>query len=310
MPVSGSNSAMDSISLPNRVTRQAGPQWAGKISTVSPRTRKAPRGKPASARLYCRATRSASSWRWSMFWPTVQIEGHRGVGLDRADAVDARDRGDDDDVVAFEQRARGRVAHAVDLLVDGRFLLDIGVGARDVGLGLVVVVIGDEILDRVVREEGLELAIELGGERLVGRQDQRRALGRGDHLGHGEGLARAGDAEQHLVALLRLDALDQLGDGGRLVARGRQLGDDLAADAALGLFRPRRPVRHPGLVAELLPAVLDQRRQRRDGGGDGVRRQVPTSSSATSSPATGFSPAAARSSAEPRPPIDVPRDWT
>jgi hypothetical protein len=35
------------------------------------------------------------------------------------------------------------------------FLLDEGVGARHVGLGLVVVVIGDEILDRVVREEVL-----------------------------------------------------------------------------------------------------------------------------------------------------------
>ena len=131
----------------------------------------------------------------------LQGKGHRGIGLDRADAVDAGDGGDDDDVVALEQRPRRRVAHAVDLLVDVGFLLDIGVGARDVGLGLVIVVVGDEILDRVVGEEALELAIELRGQRLVGREDQRRALGRLDHLGHGEGLARAGDAEQHLVAL-------------------------------------------------------------------------------------------------------------
>ena len=57
------------------------------------------------------------------------------------------------------------------------FLLDVGVGARHVGLGLVVVVVGDEVLDRVVGEEALELAVELGGQRLVGREDQRRALG-------------------------------------------------------------------------------------------------------------------------------------
>ncbi len=110
-------------------------------------------------------------------------------------------RGDDDDVVALQQRARGGVAHAVDLLVHRRFLLDVGVGARHVGFGLVVVVVGDEVLDRVVGEEALELAVELGRQRLVGRQDQRRALGALDHLRHGEGLARAGDAEQHLVAL-------------------------------------------------------------------------------------------------------------
>jgi hypothetical protein len=95
--------------------------------------------------------------------------------------------------------ARGGVAHAVDLLVDRGFLLDEGVRARDVGFGLVIVVVGDEILDRVVGEEALELAIELGGERLVGREDERRALRRLDDLGHGEGLAGAGDAEQHLV---------------------------------------------------------------------------------------------------------------
>ncbi|MNX88672.1 hypothetical protein D3C86_1206500 [compost metagenome] len=48
----------------------------------------------------------------------LQGEGHGGVGLDRADAVDAADRGDHDDVVALEDRAGGRVAHPVDLLVN------------------------------------------------------------------------------------------------------------------------------------------------------------------------------------------------
>jgi hypothetical protein len=46
--------------------------------------------------------------------------------------------------------ARRRVAHAVDLLVDRGILLDIGVGARHIGFRLVVVVVGDEIFDRVV----------------------------------------------------------------------------------------------------------------------------------------------------------------
>ena len=50
--------------------------------------------------------------------PTDQVLGHRRIGLDRADAVDAGDRGDDDHVVAFQQRPGRRVAHPVDLLVD------------------------------------------------------------------------------------------------------------------------------------------------------------------------------------------------
>ena len=68
------------------------------------------------------------------------------------------------------------MAQAVDLLVDRRVLLDVEVPARDVGLGLVVVVVGDEVLDRVVGEERAELVAQLGGQRLVVRHDQRRAL--------------------------------------------------------------------------------------------------------------------------------------
>ena len=55
-----------------------------------------------------------------------------------------------------------------------RVLLDVEVGLRDVRLGLVVVVVGDEVLDRVVREELPELVAELRGERLVVRDHERR----------------------------------------------------------------------------------------------------------------------------------------
>jgi hypothetical protein len=119
------------------------------------------------------------------------------------------------------------LATMITSLVDRGILLDIGVSARDIGLGLEVVVVGDEILDRVPRKEILELAIELGGESLVRREDQGRALRRLDHLGHGEGLARAGDAEQHLVALLSVGLGHELGDGRRLVAFRLELRLDL-----------------------------------------------------------------------------------
>ena len=178
----------------------------------------------------------------------VQPEGHRLVVLQRADAVDAGHRGHDDHVVALHQRARRGVAHAVDLLVDRRVLLDVGVGARHVGFGLVVVVVGDEILDRVLREEALHLAVELRGQRLVGRQHQRRPLLRGDDVGHGEGLARAGDAQQHLVALAVRHALDELAD-------------------RLGLVAGRLVVGHQleGLAADRLGPPLDVRHEERDG---------------------------------------------
>ena len=56
-----------------------------------------------------------------------------------------------------------------------RVLLDVGVAARQVRLGLVVVEVADEVLDRVVGEEVAELAVELRGEGLVVGQDRASA---------------------------------------------------------------------------------------------------------------------------------------
>ena len=88
------------------------------------------------------------------------------------------------------------MAQPVDLLVDRRVLLDVEVLGGDVGLGLVVVVVGDEVLDRVVREVGPELVAQLRGERLVVGDDQRRALHGLDRRRHRHRLAGAGRAEQ------------------------------------------------------------------------------------------------------------------
>ena len=83
--------------------------------------------------------------------PTCATQELASVLLRVAHAVDAADRGDDDDVSPGEQGRRGRVAQPVDLVVDRRVLLDVGVARRDVRLGLVVVVVADEVLDPVVR---------------------------------------------------------------------------------------------------------------------------------------------------------------
>ena len=112
---------------------------------------------------------------------------------------------------------RGRVAQPVDLVVDRGVLLDVEVLVRDVGLGLVVVVVGDEVLDRVVREELAELAAELGRQRLVVGQHERRLLDLLDHEAHRGRLARAGHAQQRLEAVAAADALGELGGGLRLV---------------------------------------------------------------------------------------------
>ena len=91
------------------------------------------------------------------------------VFLWRTQPVDRRYRGHDNRVAPGEQRRRCRVPQAVDLVVYRRVFLDVCVARGHIRLGLVVVVIGDEVLDSIVGEELLELVGELRSKRFVGR---------------------------------------------------------------------------------------------------------------------------------------------
>ena len=122
---------------------------------------------------------------------------------------------------------RAEVAELVDLVVDEGVLFDVHILAGDVGLGLVVIVVGDEVLDGVVGEEFAELGAELGREGFVVGEDEGRAVAVGDDVGHGERLAGAGDAEEGLPAHAPLDALGEAFDGLGLVT-GRVEGCDEA----------------------------------------------------------------------------------
>ncbi len=85
--------------------------------------------------------------------------------------------------------------------------------------GTDVFILGHEVFHRVLREEFLELAVELPGQGLIVRYDQSRLVQCLDDVGHGEGLAGAGDAQQGLELVAFLEALHQLCDCPGLVAR-------------------------------------------------------------------------------------------
>ena len=152
-----------------------------------------------------------------------EVQAHLQVLVGVPQAVDRRHRHHDQRIAALQQRLGGGEAHLLDVVVDGGILLDEGVRRRHIGLGLVVVVVGDEVLDGVVGKERLEFTVELRRQGLVGRHDDGRALQALDHVGHGEGLAGAGDPEQGLVGQPRLEPAHQAVDGRGLVAGGLEL---------------------------------------------------------------------------------------
>ena len=142
--------ASDSISSPNSSMRRANSSYAGHTSTVSPRTRKVPRVKAMSLRWYWMSTRrkrkSVAVHRLAL----DEVDHHALVVAGRAEAVDARHARDDDDVLPADEGAGGGEAEAVDVLVDEGVFFDVDVALRDVGFGLIVVVVADEVMDGVL----------------------------------------------------------------------------------------------------------------------------------------------------------------
>ena len=148
------------------------------------------------------------------------------IGFGRPQPIDARDAGNDDGIAPFQQRLGGGVAHLVDFLVNRGVFLHIGIALGDVGFGLVVIVITDEVAHRIVREDVLEFIIELGRQGFIGRHHQCRPVQPCNDMGHGKGFARAGHTEQNLMGQSVLQALGKLIDGLGLVALGLKVRDE------------------------------------------------------------------------------------
>jgi hypothetical protein len=126
-----------------------------------------------------------------------------------ADTVNTGNRRDDDAIAAFKQAFGRRKAHLLDMLVDRRVFLDKQITCGNVGFWLIVVVVGDEVLDGILGEELPEFGVQLRGQCLVRRQNQRRTPHAGDHIGHGVGFSRTCDAEQCLKRQSVFEAFDQ-----------------------------------------------------------------------------------------------------
>ena len=94
----------------------------------------------------------------------------------------------------------------------------------NIGFGLIIIIIRNKILDRVFREELFEFRIELCGESLIMRHNQRGHLQLLDNGCNGKRLARAGRAEQHLIPHSFADTIHKLGNRFGLVTGGYKWG--------------------------------------------------------------------------------------
>ena len=107
----------------------------------------------------------------------------------------------------------------VYFIVDGRVFFNVGIGLGNIRFRLIVIIIGNKIFHRVIREEGFQFAGQLGRQRFVVSQHQRGPLHFVDDLGDGIGLACTCRTQQHLGAHALLNACRQFFNGLGLVAR-------------------------------------------------------------------------------------------
>ena len=112
------------------------------------------------------------------------------------------------------------MAQHVDLLVDRRGFSYVSIRDRHIGFGLVVIVVGDKIFNRIIWEKLPQFIAQLRRQGLVVGQHQGGPSRASNHIGDRKSLARARGTKQSLVTLSRIKAVDHGLDGGGLVPLG------------------------------------------------------------------------------------------
>ena len=98
---------------------------------------------------------------------------------------------DDNDIAPARQQGRsGAQAQLLNFIVDGQILLNIGIGNRQIGFRLIIIVIRHKIFHRVVWEKLTKFTVQLSSKGLVVTQHQYRAVELRNDVGHRKGLSR------------------------------------------------------------------------------------------------------------------------
>jgi len=140
-----------------------------------------------------------------------------------AQTVNAGHAGHNNHIPPLKEGTGGRVAQLIYLFIDGRVFFNIGVSMRNIGLGLIVIVVADKILHRVFREKLLKFRAELGSQSLVGSQHQSRFLQLLNNLGHGICFSTAGNPQQCLMFVSPSETIHKLLYGPGLIPAGAEI---------------------------------------------------------------------------------------
>ncbi|CAG5146359.1 Uncharacterised protein [Streptococcus pneumoniae] len=110
------------------------------------------------------------------------------------------------------------MAKLVNLVIDRTILLNIGIARRDIGLWLVIIIVGYEILNCIFREKFLKLPIELTSQSFIVGNNQSWFIDFRNDLTHSIGLPCSSRPHQNLSFFSPLNVIHQLLDSLGLIS--------------------------------------------------------------------------------------------
>ena len=135
-------------------------------------------------------------------------------------AVNAGNRCHDQHISSAGQQGRSsRKTELFDFIVDAQVFFNVGIAGRDVGFGLVIVVVGHEVFYGILRKELPEFSIQLCCQGFVVAQYQGGFLHLFHHIGHGKGFSCSGSSQERLKGDSGLNALGDFCNSHGLIAQ-------------------------------------------------------------------------------------------
>ena len=111
------------------------------------------------------------------------------------------------------------MAQLVDFVIYCGVFFNIGVGGRNICLGLIIIIVRNEVFDGVFGEEFSEFRAELRRQSFVVCKHKSRSVNPLDNICHGKCFARTRYAEQGLLRKSSVNSVNKLVYGLRLIAR-------------------------------------------------------------------------------------------
>ena len=114
----------------------------------------------------------------------------------------------DNDIFSLRQRCRGRKAQLINLIIYRGILRYISVRLRHIRFRLIIIIVGDKILNGILREKFFHFSVQLPRQCLVVGNNQRRLIQRLNDICHRKGLSRTGHTQQCFKLVAFFESFD------------------------------------------------------------------------------------------------------